>query len=202
MLTGVTRDVAIAREETFGPVAPLFVFRSEADAIALANETEFGLAAYFCGRDIAPIWRVAEAFEYGIVGINGGLISTEVAPFGGVRDSSVGREESKRGIDDYLDIKYLCFGGVRQSAVCTSSTGRQHASREPTCDDNLTTACVVLHLRLARATESRMGCRRRNFTYCAERLVDGHVCVRMAVCIGIGDLDAPERFPPNHAGTF
>ncbi len=112
ILTGVTPAMAIAKEETFGPVAPLFRFKTEADAIALANDTEFGLAAYFYGRDVARVWRVAEALEYGIVGINTGLISTEVAPFGGVKESGLGREGSKYGIDEYLEIKYLCFGGI------------------------------------------------------------------------------------------
>jgi len=112
ILTDVTPAMAVAREETFGPVAPLFHFRSEADAVALANDTEFGLAAYFYGRDIARVWRVAEALEYGIVGINTGIISTEVAPFGGVKESGLGREGSKYGIDDYVEIKYLCFGGI------------------------------------------------------------------------------------------
>ena len=112
ILTGVTPAMAIAREETFGPVAPLFRFKTEAEAIALANATEFGLAAYFYGRDITRVWRVAEALEYGMVGINTGLISTEVAPFGGVKESGLGREGSKYGIDEYLEIKYLCFGGI------------------------------------------------------------------------------------------
>ena len=112
ILTGVTPAMAIAREETFGPVAPLFRFKTEADAIALANDTQFGLAAYFYGRDIARVWRVAEALEYGMVGINTGLISTEVAPFGGVKESGLGREGSKYGIEEYLEIKYLCFGGI------------------------------------------------------------------------------------------
>jgi succinate-semialdehyde dehydrogenase/glutarate-semialdehyde dehydrogenase len=112
ILTDVTPQMTIAREETFGPVAPLFRFKVEADAIALANDTEFGLAAYFYGRDIARIWRVAEALEYGIVGINTGLISTEVAPFGGVKESGLGREGSKYGIDEFVEIKYLCFGGI------------------------------------------------------------------------------------------
>jgi len=112
ILTDVTRVMAVAREETFGPVAPLFRFKTEADAVALANDTEFGLAAYFYGRDIARVWRVAEALEYGIVGINTGIISTEVAPFGGVKESGLGREGSKYGIDDYVEIKYLCFGGI------------------------------------------------------------------------------------------
>jgi succinate-semialdehyde dehydrogenase/glutarate-semialdehyde dehydrogenase len=112
VLTGVTPAMAIAREETFGPVAPLFRFKNEAEAIALANETQFGLAAYFYGRDVARVWRVAEALEYGIVGINTGLISTEVAPFGGVKESGLGREGSKYGIGEYLEIKYLCFGGI------------------------------------------------------------------------------------------
>ena len=112
VLAGVTPEMAIAREETFGPVAPLFRFRTEAEAIALANATESGLAAYFYGRDIGRVWRVAEALEYGIVGINTGLISTEVAPFGGVKESGIGREGSKYGIEEFLEIKYLCIGGV------------------------------------------------------------------------------------------
>jgi len=110
ILTDVTPAMAVAREETFGPVAPLFRFKTEADAIALANDTEFGLAAYFYGRDIGRIWRVAEALEYGIVGINTGIISTEVAPFGGVKESGLGREGSKYGIEEFLEIKYLCMG--------------------------------------------------------------------------------------------
>jgi succinate-semialdehyde dehydrogenase/glutarate-semialdehyde dehydrogenase len=112
ILTGVTPSMAVAKEETFGPVAPLFRFASEADAIALANDTEFGLAAYFYGRDIARVWRVAEALEYGIVGINTGIISTEVAPFGGVKESGIGREGSKYGLEEFLEIKYLCLGGI------------------------------------------------------------------------------------------
>ena len=112
ILTDVTPQMAVAREETFGPVAPLFRFRDEAEAIALANDTEFGLAAYFYGRDVGRIWRVAEALEYGIVGINTGLISTEVAPFGGVKESGLGREGSKYGIEEFLEIKYLCMGGL------------------------------------------------------------------------------------------
>jgi succinate-semialdehyde dehydrogenase / glutarate-semialdehyde dehydrogenase len=112
ILTDVTPAMAVAREETFGPVAPLFRFKNEAEAVALANDTEFGLAAYFYGRDIARVWRVAEELEYGIVGINTGIISTEVAPFGGVKESGLGREGSKYGIDDYVEIKYLCFGGI------------------------------------------------------------------------------------------
>ena len=112
ILTGATTDMLIFKEETFGPVAPIFSFSSEQDAIRLANETEFGLAAYFYGRDIGRVWRVAEALEYGMVGINEGLISTEVAPFGGVKESGTGREGSKYGIEDYLEIKYLCMGGI------------------------------------------------------------------------------------------
>ncbi len=112
ILTDVTTQMAVAREETFGPVAPLFRFQTEAEAIAMANDTEFGLAAYFYGRDIARVWRVAEALEYGIVGINTGLISTEVAPFGGVKESGLGREGSKYGMDDFVEIKYMCFGGI------------------------------------------------------------------------------------------
>ncbi len=112
ILTGVTPAMAVAKEETFGPVAPRFRFSTEAEAIALANDTEFGLAAYFYGRDIARVWRVAEALEYGIVGINTGIISTEVAPFGGVKESGIGREGSKYGLEEFLEIKYLCMGGI------------------------------------------------------------------------------------------
>ena len=112
ILIDVTPQMLLSREETFGPVAPLFRFKSEAEAIALANDTEFGLAAYFYGRDIARIWRVAEALEYGIVGINTGIISTELAPFGGMKESGLGREGSKYGIEEYLELKYLCFGGI------------------------------------------------------------------------------------------
>src|SRR6201987_217140 len=112
VLADVTPKMLISREETFGPVAPLFRFKTEAEAVSLANDTEFGLAAYFYGRDIARVWRVAEALEYGIVGINTGIISTEVAPFGGVKESGLGREGSKYGMDEYLEIKYLCFGGI------------------------------------------------------------------------------------------
>ncbi len=110
VITGVTPQMLVAREETFGPVAPLFHFETEADAIAMANDTEFGLAAYFYTRDLARSWRVAEALEYGIVGLNTGLISTEVAPFGGVKESGMGREGSKYGILDYTELKYLCMG--------------------------------------------------------------------------------------------
>jgi len=113
VLVNATTQMAVAREETFGPVAPLFRFKTEAEAIALANDTEFGLAAYFYGRDLARVWRVAEALEYGIVGINTGIISTEVAPFGGVKESGLGREGSKYGIEEFLEIKYLCIGGVK-----------------------------------------------------------------------------------------
>ena len=112
VITGVTPEMKVAREETFGPLAPLFKFKTEAEAIKMANDTEFGLAAYFYSRDVGRVWRVAEALEYGIVGINEGLISTEVAPFGGVKESGVGREGSHYGIEDYLEIKYLCMGGI------------------------------------------------------------------------------------------
>jgi succinate-semialdehyde dehydrogenase/glutarate-semialdehyde dehydrogenase len=112
ILTGVTPQMLVAREETFGPVAPLFKFDTEAEAIAMANDTEFGLAAYLYTRDLARSWRVSEAIEYGIVGLNTGLISTEVAPFGGVKESGMGREGSKYGILDYTELKYICIGGV------------------------------------------------------------------------------------------
>ncbi len=113
VLADVSPDMLVAREETFGPVAPLFRFKTEEEAVKMANDTEFGLAAYFYSRDIARVWRVAEAVEYGIVGINTGLISTAVAPFGGVKESGIGREGSKYGIEDFLEVKYLCMGGIR-----------------------------------------------------------------------------------------
>ena len=102
----------VAREETFGPVAPLFRFATEEGAIQMANDTEFGLAAYFYARDVGRVWRVAEGLEYGIVGINEGIISTEVAPFGGMKESGIGREGSKYGIDEFIEVKYLCMGGL------------------------------------------------------------------------------------------
>ena len=105
-------EMKVTTEETFGPVAPLFRFKTEAEAIALANDTEFGLASYFYARDLGRVWRVGEALESGIVGINTGIISTEVAPFGGVKESGVGREGSHYGIDEFLEVKYLCMGGV------------------------------------------------------------------------------------------
>jgi succinate-semialdehyde dehydrogenase/glutarate-semialdehyde dehydrogenase len=112
ILTGVTAEMAIAREETFGPVAPLLRFATEAEAIATANATRFGLAAYFYGRDIGRVWRVAEALEYGMVGINTGSISTELAPFGGMKESGIGREGSRYGLEEFLEVKYLCVGGI------------------------------------------------------------------------------------------
>jgi succinate-semialdehyde dehydrogenase/glutarate-semialdehyde dehydrogenase len=112
IITGATQDMLIAKEETFGPLAPVIKFDADADAIRMANDTEFGLAAYFYARDLKRVWRVAEAIEAGIVGVNTGLISTAVAPFGGVKQSGLGREGSKYGIDDYLEIKYLCLGGI------------------------------------------------------------------------------------------
>jgi succinate-semialdehyde dehydrogenase / glutarate-semialdehyde dehydrogenase len=112
ILTEVTPKMLVAREETFGPVAPLFKFDTEAQAIAMANDTEFGLAAYVYTRDLARSWRVTESIEYGIVGLNTGIISTEVAPFGGVKESGIGREGSKYGILDYTELKYVCVGGV------------------------------------------------------------------------------------------
>lgn len=110
VLTEVTSDMLVATEETFGPVAPLFRFNTEDEAIHMANDTPFGLASYFYGRDIKRIWDVAAALEYGIVGINTGIISSEVAPFGGIKESGIGREGSKYGLDEYLEIKYLCMG--------------------------------------------------------------------------------------------
>jgi succinate-semialdehyde dehydrogenase / glutarate-semialdehyde dehydrogenase len=110
VLTDVTTDMMVAREETFGPVAPLFKFATEADAVRMANDTEFGLAAYFYTRDLSRSWRVAEALEYGMVGLNTGIFSTEVAPFGGVKESGIGREGSRYGILDYTELKFLCVG--------------------------------------------------------------------------------------------
>lgn len=112
VLAEVTPAMLIAREETFGPLAPLFRFDTEDEAIAMANDTEFGLASYFYARDLGRVWRVSERLEYGIVGVNTGLISTEVAPFGGVKQSGLGREGSRYGIEDYLEIKYTCMAGV------------------------------------------------------------------------------------------
>ncbi len=112
VLTGVTTDMLVTNEETFGPVAPLFRFKDEEQAIELANATQYGLASYFYARDMGRIWRVSEGLEYGIVGINEGIISNEVAPFGGIKESGIGREGSKYGIDDFVEIKYLCMGGV------------------------------------------------------------------------------------------
>ena len=112
VLTQVNVDMRVFREEIFGPIAPLFKFKTEEEAIAMANDTEFGLACYFYSRDVGRIWRVGEALEYGIVGINEGIISNEMAPFGGVKESGQGREGSKYGLDDYLEIKYMCLGGI------------------------------------------------------------------------------------------
>jgi succinate-semialdehyde dehydrogenase/glutarate-semialdehyde dehydrogenase len=108
----VKTDMKITHEETFGPVAPLYRFKTEQELLALANDTEYGLAAYFYSRDIGRIWRVAEGIESGIIGINVGIISTEVAPFGGVKESGIGREGSKYGIEEFLEVKYLCLGDI------------------------------------------------------------------------------------------
>jgi succinate-semialdehyde dehydrogenase/glutarate-semialdehyde dehydrogenase len=112
ILVDVTSEMLVAREETFGPLAPLFRFDSDAEAIQMANDTEFGLASYFYSSDISRIWRTAEALEYGMVGINTGLISTEVAPFGGMKESGIGREGSRYGIEEFIEVKYLCLGGI------------------------------------------------------------------------------------------
>jgi succinate-semialdehyde dehydrogenase / glutarate-semialdehyde dehydrogenase len=112
VLTEVNTQMKVTREETFGPVAPLFRFSTDEQAIEMANDTVYGLAAYFYSRDIGRCWRVAEALEYGIVGVNEGIISTEIAPFGGVKESGIGREGSKYGIEEYLEVKYLCMGGI------------------------------------------------------------------------------------------
>jgi succinate-semialdehyde dehydrogenase/glutarate-semialdehyde dehydrogenase len=112
IISNVTTDMKVATEETFGPLAAIFKFKDEAQAIDMANDTEFGLAAYFYTRDIGRVWRVGEGLEYGIVGINEGIISTEVAPFGGVKESGIGREGSHYGIEDFLEIKYMLMGGL------------------------------------------------------------------------------------------
>ena len=112
IMKNVTNDMPIANNEIFGPVAPLIVFDTEEELIALANDTEFGLASYFYSRDIGRIWRVAEALEFGMVGINEGMISNAAAPFGGVKSSGLGREGSKYGMEDFLEIKYMCLGGI------------------------------------------------------------------------------------------
>ncbi len=112
ILLDVTTDMKIAHEETFGPVAPLFSFTEEAQAVAMANDTPYGLASYFFSQDVSRVWRVAEALEYGMVGMNTGIMSTESAPFGGIKESGIGREGSKYGLDEYLELKYLCLGGI------------------------------------------------------------------------------------------
>ena len=112
VLVGITDDMAMSFEETFGPVAGISRFSSEEEAVRKANDTPYGLSSYFYSRDMARIWRVSEGLEYGILGINTGVISTEVAPFGGVKESGIGREGSKYGIDEWLETKYLCMGGI------------------------------------------------------------------------------------------
>jgi succinate-semialdehyde dehydrogenase/glutarate-semialdehyde dehydrogenase len=112
VISGVDSSMLIAREETFGPVAPVFRFKDEADVIAQANDTQFGLASYFYARDLGRVWRVAEALEYGMVGINTGAISSELAPFGGVKESGIGREGSRHGVEEFVEIKYMLMGGL------------------------------------------------------------------------------------------
>jgi succinate-semialdehyde dehydrogenase / glutarate-semialdehyde dehydrogenase len=112
IITNVTSDMAVAREETFGPLAPLFKFKTEEEVIGLANDTEFGLACYFYTRDIGRVWRVGEALEYGMVGINEGIISTAEVPFGGMKESGIGREGSSHGMEEYLEMKYMLMGGL------------------------------------------------------------------------------------------
>ena len=114
VLSGLDASTRIAREETFGPVAPVFRFKDEEDAIRLANDTQYGLAAYFYARDLGRAWRVAEALEYGMVGINAGVIATEHVPFGGVKQSGLGREGSRHGMEEYIEMKYLCLGDIQK----------------------------------------------------------------------------------------
>jgi succinate-semialdehyde dehydrogenase/glutarate-semialdehyde dehydrogenase len=112
IITDVTPQMLVAREETFGPLAPVFRFSTDEEAVRMANDTEFGLASYFYSRDISRVWKVAEALEYGMVGVNTGLLSTEVAPFGGMKESGIGREGSKYGIEEFIEVKYICMGGI------------------------------------------------------------------------------------------
>ena len=112
MISGVDSTMLVAKEETFGPVAPVFRFKDEADVIAKANDTQFGLASYFYARDLGRVWRVAEALEYGMVGINTGAISSELAPFGGVKESGIGREGSRHGVEEFVELKYMLMGGL------------------------------------------------------------------------------------------
>ena len=112
VLADVTPEMIVSREETFGPLAPIYRFETDEDVVKQANDTEFGLAAYFYTRDVGRVWRVAEQLEYGIVGINSGIISTEIAPFGGMKESGIGREGSKYGIDEFTEVKYLCMGDI------------------------------------------------------------------------------------------
>jgi succinate-semialdehyde dehydrogenase/glutarate-semialdehyde dehydrogenase len=112
VLTNMTTDMVITKEETFGPVARLYRFKTDDRALKMANDTEFGLAVYFYSRDFGPVWRVAEGLEYSSVGINEGIISTEIAPFGGMKESGIGRQSSKYGIDELLEVKYLSIGGI------------------------------------------------------------------------------------------
>ena len=121
VLSGVDSSMLVAREETFGPVAPVFRFKDEADVIAQANDTQFGLASYFYARDLGRVWRVAEALEYGMVGINTGAISSELAPFGGVKESGIGREGSRHGVEEFVEIKYMLMGGLGPVAAAISS---------------------------------------------------------------------------------
>jgi succinate-semialdehyde dehydrogenase/glutarate-semialdehyde dehydrogenase len=112
VISGVDASMLVAREETFGPVAPVFRFKDEDDVIRLANDTQFGLASYFYARDLGRVWRVAEALEYGMVGINTGAISSELAPFGGVKESGIGREGSRHGVEEFVELKYMLMGGL------------------------------------------------------------------------------------------
>ncbi len=112
VISDVDSSMLVAREETFGPVAPVFRFKDEADVIAQANDTQFGLASYFYARDLGRVWRVAEALEYGMVGINTGAISSELAPFGGVKESGIGREGSRHGVEEFVELKYMLMGGL------------------------------------------------------------------------------------------
>ena len=158
VLTNVTPAMDIAREETFGPVAPLFRFDTEADAIALANATEFGLAAYFYGRDIGRVWRVAEALEYGIVGVNTGLISTEVAPFGGMKESGIGREGSKYGLEEFLEVKYLVFGwNFLTASKCNREVSKTRSKSEVLVISRHR-GCILLYF-IALPVTSRRGAR-------------------------------------------
>ena len=156
VIANVNTQMKVAREETFGPLAPIFRFETDDEAVQLANDTEFGLAAYFYSRDIGRIWRVAEQLEYGIVGINTGIISTEVAPFGGMKESGIGREGSHYGLDEFLEVKYMCMGDIEQVAAFQAPQDDERAE-SPACGGDR----PLRHLRRTRCRVAARAIRRR-----------------------------------------